>query len=177
MTTLFNTVSAESLKDNFFSRLDRDWMLITAGTMAHFNTMTASWGTLGILWNKPVAICFIRPQRFTFQFAEKHAFYTLSFLEEQYRDILDFCGSHSGKDTDKVSQTGLKPVELGAESITFEQARLVIECRKLYADFIKPENFLVREIMEKNYPGKDFHRFFIGEIVNCYSSSSPFSIL
>ena len=72
MTTLFKTVSAESLKDNFFSRIDRDWMLITAGTLTHFNTMTASWGTLGILWNKPVAICFIRPQRFTFQFAEKH---------------------------------------------------------------------------------------------------------
>lgn len=177
MNSLFNTIPTESLKDNFFSRFDRDWMLITAGTMAHFNTMTASWGTVGILWNKPVAICFIRPHRFTFQFAEKHSFFTLSFLEEQYRDILSFCGSHSGKDTDKVAQTGLKPVELGAESITFEQARLVLECRKLYADFLKPENFLVRAILDKNYPGKDFHRFFIGEILNCYNSSSPFSIL
>jgi flavin reductase (DIM6/NTAB) family NADH-FMN oxidoreductase RutF len=176
MSTLFKTISTESLKDNFFSRIDRDWMLITAGTLSHFNTMTASWGSLGILWNKPVAICFIRPHRFTFQFTEKHTFFTLSFLEEKNRDILNFCGSHSGKDTDKVARTGLVPVELGAESISFEQAKLVFECRKLYADFIKPENFLVQDIIAKNYPEQDFHRFYIGEIVNCYSSSSPFSI-
>jgi flavin reductase (DIM6/NTAB) family NADH-FMN oxidoreductase RutF len=167
--TQFNTISIESLKDNFFSRIDNDWMLITAGTMTRFNTMTASWGTMGILWNRPVAICFIRPQRFTFQFAEKHSCFTLSFLEEKYRDILNFCGSHSGKDTDKIAKTGLKPVELGAESISFEQARLIFECRKLYTDFINPENFIVHDIIRKNYPEADFHRFFIGEIVNCYS--------
>jgi flavin reductase (DIM6/NTAB) family NADH-FMN oxidoreductase RutF len=115
-----------------------------------------------------VAICFIRPHRFTFQFTEKNKYFTLSFLEEKYRDILNFCGSHSGKDTDKVAGTGLKPVELGAESISFEQARLIFECRKLYADFIKPDNFMVREIIHKNYPGHDFHRFYIGEIVNCF---------
>jgi flavin reductase (DIM6/NTAB) family NADH-FMN oxidoreductase RutF len=173
MTNLFKTVSPELLDDNFFSRIDREWMLITAGTLTHFNTMTASWGTLGILWNKPVAICFIRPQRHTFQFMEQHNYFTLSFLEEKYRDILNFCGSHSGKDTNKIVRTGLIPVELGAESISYEQARLVFECRKLYADFIKTENFLVREIIDRNYPGKDFHRFFIGEIVNCYSRIHP----
>ena len=177
MTISFKTINPESLNDNFFRRIDREWMLITAGTLTRFNTMTASWGTLGILWHKPIAICFIRPQRLTFQFAEKHNYFTLSFLEEQYRDILNFCGSHSGRDTDKIARTGLKPVELGAESISFEQASLVFECRKLYADFIKAENFLVRELIDKNYPGQDFHRFFIGEIVKCYSSSSPFSIL
>jgi hypothetical protein len=68
-----------------------------------------------------------------------------------------------------VAATGLKPVELGAESITFEQARLVLECRKLYADFLKSGNFLVKDIIDKNYPGHDFHRFFIGEIVSCLS--------
>ena len=168
MTTLFKTISPESLDDNFFSRIDNDWMLITAGTLTRFNTMTASWGTLGILWNKPIAICFIRPQRFTFKFAEEHNFYTLTFLDEKYRDILNFCGSHSGKDTDKVAKTGLLPVALGAESITFEQARLVFDCRKLYADFIKPGNFIVRDIIDKNYPKQDFHRFYIGEIINCF---------
>jgi flavin reductase (DIM6/NTAB) family NADH-FMN oxidoreductase RutF len=176
MTTLFKTISPESLNDNFFSRIGHDWMLITAGTLSGFNTMTASWGSLGILWNKPVAICFIRPHRYTYQFTEKHNYFTLSFLDEKYRDILNFCGSHSGKDTNKVARTGLIPVELGAESISFEQARLVFECRKLYSDFIKPENFLEGDIIARNYPIKDFHRFYIGEIINCYSSSFPFSI-
>jgi flavin reductase (DIM6/NTAB) family NADH-FMN oxidoreductase RutF len=164
----FKTRNPESLDDNFFRRINRDWMLITAGTLEHFNTMTASWGTMGILWNKPVAICFIRPHRYTFQFAEKHDFFTLTFLEDTYRDILSFCGSHSGKDTDKIAGTGLVPLELGRESISFEQAQLIFECRKMYADYIKEDNFFTRELIRKNYPGRDFHRFYIGEIVNCY---------
>jgi flavin reductase (DIM6/NTAB) family NADH-FMN oxidoreductase RutF len=165
----FKKTMIETLESNFFQKINQEWMLITAGKISYFNTMTASWGTLGILWNKPVAVCFIRPHRYTFQFAEKYNYYTLSFLEDKYRNILDFCGTHSGKDTDKIARTGLKPVELGTESISFEQAILVFECRKLYADYIKPENFIVREIIKKNYPGLDFHRFYIGEIVNCYS--------
>ena len=90
MTTSFKTISPESLNDNFFRRIDREWMLITAGTLTRFNTMTASWGTLGILWHKPIAICFIRPQRFTFQFAEKHNYFTLSFLEETIQGYSQF---------------------------------------------------------------------------------------
>lgn len=164
----FQQVGVDTLKTNFIKAIGREWMLITAGTKTQFNTMTASWGTMGVLWNKPVAICFIRPTRHTLQFAEKHDYFTLSFLEEKYRDILNYCGSHSGKDVDKVLQTGLKPVELGSESISFEQAVLILECRKLYADYIKPDNFIIRDIIKKNYPAHDFHRFFIGEIVNCY---------
>ena len=165
----FKLIRVKSLESNFFKRIDEDWMLITAGTPHHFNTMTASWGGLGILWNKPVAICFIRPNRYTYQFAEKYNYFTLSFLGDQYRDILSFCGSHSGQDTDKIARTGLKPVQLGPESISFEQAVLIFECRKLYADFIKPDNFIVHHIIGKHYPRMDFHRFYIGEIVNCYA--------
>src|SRR4030042_3433437 len=165
----FIKVEVETLKINFFQQIGRQWMLITAGTKSHFNTMTASWGTLGILWNKPIAICFIRPHRYTFQFTEKYNHYTLSFLEDQCRSILNFCGSHSGKDTDKISRTGLVPIELGPESISFEQAVLIFECRKIYADFIDPENFFIPEFIKNNYPAKDFHRFYIGEIINCYS--------
>jgi len=164
----FKKTRIETLESNFFQKINQEWMLITAGKISHFNTMTASWGTLGVLWNKPVAVCFIRPHRYTFQFAEKYNYFTLSFLEDKYRNILDFCGTHSGKDTDKIARTGLKPVELGAESVSFEQAILVFECKKLYADNMKPENFIVREIIKKNYPELDFHRFYIGEIVNCY---------
>ena len=166
---IFHTVEVETLKTNFFEAIGQDWMLITAGTLAHYNTMTASWGTLGVLWNKPIAICFIRPHRYTFQFAEKYNYFTLSFLEDKYRSILDFCGTHSGRDVDKALRTGLKPLELNSDRISFEQAVLIFECRKIYADNIKPENFLDLELIGKNYPGKDFHRFFIGEIINCYT--------
>ena len=130
--------------------------------------MTASWGTTGILWNKPIAICFIRPHRHTFQFADRYDYYTLSFFEEKYRDILNYCGAHSGKNVDKIGQTGLKMLETSHGNVTFEQARLVLECRKLYSDLLKPECFIDPLIEKKNYPSKDYHRFFIGEIVECF---------
>jgi flavin reductase (DIM6/NTAB) family NADH-FMN oxidoreductase RutF len=166
--TMFNTVRPEELPDNFFRLINDDWMLITAGQFSNYNTMTASWGTTGILWNKPIAICFIRPHRFTFQFAERHDYYTLSFFDEHYRNILDYCGAHSGRDINKAEQTGLKPLETGRGNITFSQARLVLECRKLYADFLKPENFLVQDFAARFYPKSDFHKFYIGEIEQCY---------
>lgn len=161
-------IDLNTIQKNFFKTINDEWMLITAGTPQQFNTMTASWGTLGILWNKPIAICFIRPHRYTFQFAEKSPYFSLSFFDEKNRQILDYCGSYSGRDTDKVSATGLIPLQLNDYCVAFEQAVLIFECQKLYADFIKKENFVVTELIKKIYPAEDFHRFFIGEITNCY---------
>jgi flavin reductase (DIM6/NTAB) family NADH-FMN oxidoreductase RutF len=168
MQSIFKRVHPDDLNENFFKVIGKDWMLITAGKPGDFNTMTASWGTTGILWNKPIAICFIRPHRYTFQFAERYDYYTLSFFDEKYRDILNYCGAHSGKNVDKTGQTGLKTLETSHGNVIFEQARLVLECRKLYADFLKQECFIDVLIEKKNYPSKDYHRFFIGEIEACY---------
>ncbi len=166
--TLFNTVKPEELTYNFFRLINDDNMLITAGQSGGYNTMTASWGTAGILWNMPIAICFIRPHRYTFQFAEKSDYFTLSFLEEKHRNILNYCGSHTGRDVNKAEQTGLHVLETGMGNVTFSQARLVLECRKLYADFLREENFLIQGITAKFYPDKDFHKFYIGEIKSCF---------
>ncbi len=144
-------------------------MLITAGNIKSFNTMTASWGGLGVLWNKNVAFIFIRPQRYTYGFAERSGFFTLSFFGEEYRDALNFCGSHSGRDVNKMEHTGLIPVETDRGNVYFSQARTVMECRKLYAGDILPEQFIDRALEKKIYPSKDYHRFYIGEIVKCFS--------
>ncbi len=168
MDTRFNSIEPTALKDNFLRLIKDDWMLLTAGSMGSFNTMTANWGSIGFLWNRPIATCFIRPHRYTFEFAEKSEFFTLSFFGLQYREILDFCGTHSGRDIDKAGQTGLKPLETDKGNITFEQARLVLECRKVYADYLKPENFLAPEIEGRNYAGKDYHKFYVGEITGCF---------
>ena len=161
----FRTIPPTSITDNVFKLIDKDWMLVTAGTLEHYNTMTASWGHMGIMWNLPVAIAWIRPQRHTFGFAEKYSHYTLSFFTETYRKALQFCGSHSGRDYDKAARTGLTPVETKGGHVFFREARLVLECRKLYADNLREENFIVPEIARKHYPTRDFHRFFMGEIV------------
>ncbi len=163
---MFRKISPFDIDDNVFKMMDKDWMLITAGTRDHVNTMTASWGHLGIIWNLPVAICYIRPQRYTFGFANQHAYYTLSFFEEKDREILQFCGKKSGRDHDKIRETGLVPLETEEGNIYFEQARLVLECRKIYQDDMKSDHFLRPEIVKKNYPKNDFHRFYYGEIIN-----------
>jgi flavin reductase (DIM6/NTAB) family NADH-FMN oxidoreductase RutF len=167
MAKVFTETPVHELNENVFRAIGDDWMLITAGTGDDFNTMTASWGTMGILWHLPVAICFVRPQRHTFGYTEKSDHYTLNFLEQGNRDILQFCGTRSGRDTDKVAETGLIPRLTGRGNVYFEQCRLVIECRKLYSDRLREEEFLVPGLIGKNYPRKDFHQFYIGEIISC----------
>jgi flavin reductase (DIM6/NTAB) family NADH-FMN oxidoreductase RutF len=169
MKNNFRKISPLEIKDNVFKAIGDDWMLITAGDNKSYNTMTASWGTLGVLWNLPVAICFIRPQRYTYIFAEKADYYTLSFFKEEYRDALKFCGSKSGRDFNKADKTGLIPFSTELGNISFEQSRLILECKKIYADDLNADNFIARELINKNYPKKDFHRFYIGEVVNVFT--------
>ncbi len=164
----FTTIKPIEITDNTFKLLDKDWMLVTAGPIEDFNTMTASWGHLGILWNLPIAIAYIRPQRYTYGFANKYEDYTLSFFSEAYRPALQFCGTRSGRDCDKVAETGLTPIQTERGNVIFQEARLVLECRKIYEDDLKKKNFLVPEIVKKNYPKNDFHRFYMGEIVGVH---------
>lgn len=161
----FKQKGPEMLEDNPFKLIGKDWMLITAGDGSSFNTMTASWGGLGVLWERKVAFCFIRPTRHTFSFMERADRFTLSFFEEKHRKALAFCGSHSGRDRDKVKEAGLTPVpEKGI--VYFDEARLVLACRKLYFQDISPDRFLDAAIDEM-YPQKDYHRMYVGEIEHC----------
>lgn len=162
----FREISPNEIPDNVFTLIDKDWFLITAGKPENFNTMTASWGTLGILWHRPIATVFIRPQRYTYQFAEEQNIFTCSFFTNDYRKALQYCGSNSGRDVDKIKETGLSPEFSTSGGIYFKEARLVLQCRKIYYDDLKPDHFLDPKI-QKNYPINDYHRFFIGEIENC----------
>ncbi len=161
---MFKSVDINSIQMNPFDYVGKKWMLITAGNGDGFNTMTASWGTLGVLWNKPVSQCFIRPSRYTYEFIEKENCYTLCFFDEKNREALAYCGANSGRDIDKVKETGLTPVVHPSGAVYFEEAELVLVCRKLYHEDIDPENFKSADI-EKNYPQKDYHRMYTGEII------------
>lgn len=160
----FKAVSPNELNESAFRLIGKEWMLITAGTPGKWNTMTASWGALGELWSKPVVFTFIRPTRYTVEFAEREPLFTLCFFEEKHRAALNFCGSHSGRDCDKAKETGLTPFEVAPGTVAFEEARLILVCRKLYFQDLQPGNFLDPEI-ERNYPKKDYHRMFVGEVI------------
>lgn len=164
MSTRFIEIRPEQIEENVFRLIGYDWMLITAGTINHYNTMTASWGAFGVLWDKPVCFCFIRPSRYTFEFMEKHNTFTLSFFDESYRRVLEYCGSQSGRHVNKIERCGLTPVEAQNRSVYFQEARLVIECCKLYFQDVNPSAFLA-ETLATIYPQQDYHRMYIGEIV------------
>jgi flavin reductase (DIM6/NTAB) family NADH-FMN oxidoreductase RutF len=159
----FTEIKPFEISENPIQLIGREWMLISAGTPDHFNTMTASWGSLGELWFKPVCFCFVRPQRYTYEFMEQYDAFTLSFFAERYKPQLNFCGSRSGRETDKARECGFTPLPADNGSVYFGEARLVLECRKIYFQDLEPEHFLLDGLM-KNYPKDDFHRMYIGEI-------------
>jgi len=162
----FKEIDINTLTENVFELIGDEWMLITAGTIDSFNTMTASWGGLGVLWNKRICFCFIRPSRYTYKFMEKSDFFSLSFFNEEYRDVLQFCGSNSGRDVDKVAMTGITPLEGSTGVVYFAEAKLVFECKKIYYQDLDPTHFIDLDIME-HYPDKSFHRIYMGEIIKC----------
>jgi flavin reductase (DIM6/NTAB) family NADH-FMN oxidoreductase RutF len=163
MKEVFREISPYDINDNVFRMIGTDWMLITAGNREHYNTMTAAWGAFGFLWKKPVTVIFIRPQRYTFRFAEEYERYTLCFFDEKYRKTLNYFGTVSGRDEDKVAESGLKILHSPYGSVYFEECRLMLECRKLYADDIKENCFVDTFVRDKIYMEGDFHRFYIGE--------------
>jgi flavin reductase (DIM6/NTAB) family NADH-FMN oxidoreductase RutF len=165
----FKPVSVKELREPIVKTIADDWLLVSAGNKDSFNLMTASWGEIGHLWGEPVLTVFIRPQRYTYQFMENSKYFTVTVFAEQYREILNFCGTRSGRDCDKVKETGLIPLYTDLGNVYYEQGRLVIECEKIYADDFKAEKFVDSSIAKKIYPNEDFHRMYIGKIVNVWT--------
>lgn len=159
----FDFVSPRELADNPFCLIGEDWGLVTAGNAAGMNMMTVSWGGMGVLWNKPVAFTFIRPQRYTFGLLEQNDCFSLCFFDEAYRAQLRFCGAKSGRDVDKTAQTGLTPVFTEGGVPYFEEARLVLLCKKLYGQFLNAESVIDSETVSRHYNG-DWHKMYVSEI-------------
>ena len=162
------TIDFTELQANAAQLIGKQWMLITAGTPDNFNCMTASWGGLGFLWNKPVAFLFVRPNRHTVGFIEAQEKLTLTFMPEKYRQDLVFCGRNSGRDVDKMAHTALQPTTLPSGVPTFEDADLVLECRKMFKTEMQQADFLDwSEVSPSFYaPDNPLHLLYICEITN-----------
>ena len=149
------------------TKIGKEWMLITAGNEARgYNTMTASWGHLGHIWGYDTSVIFVRPQRYTKQFVDREEKYTLCFFPG-YKKEMGYLGTKSGRDEDKVAAVGLTPV-FEEDFTYFAEASLVLVCRKLYQAPLKEAFFLDKSIVEDDYPKKDFHDMYIGEILEAY---------
>lgn len=160
----FKEIKAEELSINPFTLIGKEWLLITAGSESGFNTMTASWGGLGVFWNKNAATIYIRPSRYTKKFVDENDTFTISFYKEENRKALALCGKVSGRDVNKVEQAGLTPV-FDENNTYFEEAYMVMVCKKMYHTNIVRETFDEAKYDELMYPLKDYHTIYIGEVI------------
>ena len=159
----FQKVDFDQFEVNPFDKIGKDWMLVTAGNEEKANTMTASWGGVGVMWGRNVAFIVIRPQRYTKEFIDASDKLSLSVLDEEYRKTLSYLGSVSGRDENKIAKSGLTVAHTD-DVPYFAEANTVITGKKLYAQEYRPECFIDSSLDEKWYPQKDYHTMYILEI-------------
>lgn len=151
---------------------DQQWLLLTSGDFhkGHFNAMTISWGAIGFMWDRPLIVTVVRPTRYTYEFINRYDTFTVCAFPESCRDALALLGSKSGRDGDKIAESGLTPVASQMVAApSFAEAELVVECRKIYWQDIDPGHFLDPSI-EKSYPQQDYHRAYFGEVVGIFKA-------
>ncbi len=158
---MFKEINPRELDGNIIKAIADEWMLVSAGDESGYNMMTASWGFAGEMWGKDSVIAMVRPQRYTMEFIDKNDYFTLSFYGEN-KAIHKVCGSQSGRDVNKTELTGLTPV-FSDGTVYFDEARLVLICKKQYVDRLKEECFVDTEPL-KWYENKDYHYMIIGKI-------------
>lgn len=159
----FKEIAATDFVASPFRTIGREWLLVAADDGKQANAMTASWGGFGVMWGKDVAFIVIRPQRYTKEFIDKADGFSLSVFAESYRSMLNYFGSVSGRTEDKITKAGLTAVHSDGR-IYFQEAKVTMLCRKLYAQKMQPDCFLDEACREKWYPDKDYHTLYIAEI-------------
>lgn len=159
----FKEIAPEAMQESVFKVIGTDWLLVTGAAGGKANAMTASWGGMGIMWGKPVAFLVIRPQRYTKEFIDKAEGLTISVFAGDRRKMMGYFGSVSGRDEDKIAKAGLTCLE-DEGRVYFEEARMVLICKKLYAQEMQEACFIDNDSREKWYPDKDYHTMYIVEV-------------
>ncbi|MDR1129507.1 MAG: flavin reductase [Prevotellaceae bacterium] len=165
---LFTGISPEEITDNVFKRVGKDYTVITAGNLSHYNSMIASWGGWGILFDRPATWCFLRSSRYTLELMRREQTYTMSYFDEAHREDMMLFGKKSGRDTDKMKESKLSSVQTPAGNMTYREARLVIECKLVEVTTVSPDDFLTEEgrkfVIDAHAETSDYHKIVIGEI-------------
>ena len=160
-----NPVDIKMFAPSIFRVFGDDWMLLNVGTLTKMNPMTIGWGFLGTFWSRPMAIVGVRPQRYTSELLKESDSFTLTAFPPHMRQTLSYCGSHSGREEDKVAACGLTPIASKmVRAPAFDEASLIIECQIAYKDALKAERFVDSELIDEIYSGGDFHEIVWGEV-------------
>ncbi|MCI6858623.1 MAG: flavin reductase [Eubacterium sp.] len=153
---------------NPFRQIGQEWMLLSAKKGDKVNTMTASWGTMGVFWGKNIVTVGIRPQRYTKEFVDAGEMFTLTFFDGERKKEMGYLGSVSGRDEDKIKKSGLHVTFTEEGEPTFEEGTMVLVCKKLMEVPLDPKDFKEDWIDEKWYPDKDYHQIYTAQIVAAY---------
>ncbi len=159
----FEKINVDELLMSPTKEIGKNWGILTGTSEEGFNSMTVSWGSIGVLWSKPCVFAFVRPGRYTYKFMESGEYFSLAIMSEELHGKMAVFGSKSGRDTDKYAVSGFTSAE--EDGVKYpEEASLVYICKKIAAGDISPEWFIDRSIDPENYPKKDYHRMYVGEI-------------
>ena len=162
---MFREIKPQEIKDNPFELIGKEWLLVAANKDGKSNAMTASWGAVGEMWGKSVVMIVIRPQRYTKEFVDTRDTFTLSFYPAEKKDALSYLGKVSGRDENKVKKVGFTPAFTNGNAY-FEEAELVLVCRKMSRTSLRPEQFLDETVDGRWYPNKDYHEMYIAEVID-----------
>ena len=161
-------ININELQFNPFTKIGKDWMLVTSTDGEKTNSMTASWGGLGVLWDKNVAFIVLRPQRYTKEFVDRSEEFSLSFFDDSFKKTLGYFGSITGRDEDKISKSGLH-LSFINNVPTFEEASLVLTCKNLYKHVLTQDEFVDKSIVDLDYKANDYHTLYLAEITGAFS--------
>ena len=121
---------------------------------------------MGTIWNKPVVTAYVRTSRYTHEFIDREDYFTVSFFPEEYKKTLGVLGSKSGRDMDKMHDSGLTAKVL-ENSVTFEEAELTLVCKKLFKQTLSKDNIVESETSARAFYNTDAeHDMYIGEVVD-----------
>lgn len=164
----FRQVAADKIPGNIIKLLN-DATLITSGSGENLNVMAASWGGLGVFWEKPVSFCFLGAQRYSVTTMDKGDTYTISFYTEAYKDAIQYCGSTTGRNEDKIKGSGLTPIKTPSGATAFAEAWMIFECKKIIAQPLSQDAIADKTSdAAKKWNGKELHKMYIGEILNVW---------
>lgn len=163
---MFRSINPKEIDNNAIELIGDQWMILSAGTEKNFNGMIANWGGMGYMWNKPVVFIVVRPTRYTYEFVERQASFSLAFFSDQYKKALSIFGSQSGRDIDKIEASGLTPFFTTMGNPAYREADLILECTKLYAQTMVAEDFIDKSVYDKWYDADALHKTYIAEIKN-----------
>jgi len=169
---LFSEIAPTDLTDNVFKLVGQDFTVITAGTETDYNSMTASWGGVGILFNEPSTWCFLRASRYTLEYMQREKTYTMSYFTEPYKDQVFLFGSSSGRDSDKMKKHTLTAVKTPLGNISYKEAKLIIECSLTEVTTVKPDDYYSEEgkkfVIDAYNEVKAYHKLVFGKITKIW---------